>query len=224
MTKRTMAAGATLLTAGAAFGQTAMFMGGGLIGTADSQLVTTTGSFSDGDGAGFSTLNSTQASGGTDSGLVDAAGSVMGSASFNAEVTTAESGISRIVVDAFAESRIDNVTPDLLFASQSIAIGPGGVGNNFLFIEVDQDTEFEFIVEVLNPNEVSTSSITFSAGSSGTLLAGESYLLTWSLGAFATTNGSLFDDVQIRATILLPTPGVATALIACGALAARRRR
>ncbi len=212
------------VASGVASGQTASFMGGNLVGTAESSMLTSNGEFFDSSGAGFTTLNGSFASGGTDSGLVNADGEVSGSASFSAMVDNAENGVSRIVVDAFAESRIDNLSANVFSAQQSIAIGPGGVPNNFLFIQVDQDTEFEFIVEILNPNEVSSSSITFSGGTSGVLLAGQQYELRWSIGAFASTNGQALDDVRIRATLLLPSPGSAGVLAAAGLMASRRRR
>ncbi len=224
MSERGAVLAAIVLASGVASGQVASFTGGNLTGTATSQMFTTDGEFFDSNGAGLSSLTATFASGGTDSGLVNADGSVSGSASFSAMVDNAENGVSRIVVDAFAEARLDNLSANVFNAQQSVAIGPGGVPGNFLFIEVDRDTAFEFIVEILNPNEVSSSSITFSGGTSGTLLAGQQYELRWSIGAFASTNGQAFDDVRIRATLLLPGPGSAGVLAAAGLLAARRRR
>jgi hypothetical protein len=226
-TSITVAASALLAATGLAHaGAVATFAGGVLTGTANTEVQGPGGGF-DSDGAGFSALTATMASGGTDSGIVTADTAVFGSASLSATSIIARrpGGVNRVEFEASASARIDAVGQDVFFASQSIAIGPAGVPGNFLAINVDQDTEFTFDFEIVNPSENSSQpSIFFSAGDSGTLLAGEDYFLTWNIGAFASLNtASLFDDVEVRATLLLPSPGAA-GVIGCAAFVAARRR
>lgn len=220
-------AAAALSMASAAIGATVTFGGGNLTGTAETNVQAPGGGGFDADGAGFTTLNSTMASGGTDSGIVTGSTVVSGQASLSVQANSARSGgPASVVFEAFAEARIDNVG-DAFAVSQSIAIGPGGVPGNFLIINVDQETDFTFDVEILNANENSSSSVMFSEGASGTLFAGQDYFLFWSIGAFASLNtASLIDDVEIRATLLLPGPGAAGVLLGVAGFAgcSRRRR
>ena len=224
----TVAASALLVATGfAQAGAVATFAGGVLTGTANTDVQGPGGGF-DSDGAGFSSLTATMASGGTDSGIVTADTAVFGTASLSASSIVARrpGGVNRVEFEASASARIDAIGAGVVFASQSIAIGPAGVPGNFLAINVDQDTEFTFNAEILNPSENSSQpSVFFSAGDSGTLLAGEDYFLTWNIGAFASLNtASLFDDVEVRATLLLPSPGAAGTLAVAGIVAMRRQR
>jgi len=207
----------------ASAGPNASIDGGVLTGFSEASISSVDGDGFDSDAGNFDFVTMFAASGGTDSGIVTSRGFAMGGAQLDASViNAARGGVSRVVVDAFAEAEVGTTDDGVFDLRQSVGIGGGG---NLLAVVVDEDTDFTFSVEVLDANENATSSITFSEGAGGRLLAGETYFIEWQLNAFASlTSAFQRDDVRVRATLLLPSPAGAAGLVAGVLVVARRRR
>ena len=208
----------------AASGQLASISDVNATGISETIVAGTDGSFDQQFFTGGFNANGMSASGGTDSGIVNSIANASSVTTLNVTMAETLRGVPRIEFVLTARSMIEVLDPGALsFAETSASIGGS---DTLIGIDIFQDTGYTFTTDLViagaTGNEVSLS---VQGGNEGFVEAGNPLLVNFAFGISARTDiDRLFNEAEIRGTLLLPGAGSAGAFAAVGAFAARRRR
>ncbi|MEM7754878.1 MAG: hypothetical protein AAF297_04490 [Planctomycetota bacterium] len=216
--------GALVAIAGTASGQLASISNVNATGISETVIAGTDGSFDQEFFTGGFNADGMSASGGTDSGIVTSIANASSVTTLNVTMSESRSGIPRIDFVLSARSMIEVFDADALaFAETSASIGGS---DTLIVVDILQDTGYKFTTELITPGAAGGEvSLSLMGADEGFVAAGEPLLFNFAFGISARTDiGRLFNEAEIRGTLLLPTPGAAGVFAMAGLFASRRRR
>lgn len=210
--------------AGGASGQIASISDVNATGISSTVIAGTDGSFDEQFFTGGFTANGMAASGGTDSGIVNSIASAGSTTTLSVTMGENLRGVPRIDFVVSARSEIEVFDPAALsFAETSASIGGF---DTLIVIDILQDTGYSFSTRLVTAGATGGEvSLSLQGADEGFVEAGNPLLVNFAFGISARTDiDRLFNEAEIRGTLLLPAPGVFGVFGAGAVFASRRRR